>query len=1120
MVARPGPISLPLLAGQNQKVDPRLQSPNEFSVVENVEQTRDGRQEPRKGFDYYVVGQVAGAVGVVTKPIRCVGDGDLFVADTGDLPYWTYAYRAHVRSRAGGGLSDTGYRTAKLPSVAGGGLPNLIPERVMPVASYRGDREQTSSTVDHSTVGEWLVTANIDAGAIVVVWRSRDTLEVIASKRIEPSGWGTPTDPTNYVQCSVVSSSTTRSTVVASWRYDGKIYFHHFSDAGAAVTSTDSGLTQAHNTNDNSCIDTVGIPGEDTFALLWVSAATGANIGKYQFAPTHTNVWSLAVGLAWAQYTMGSLNVSSSEVLYGVSAGDPTAVTRSLVMGRINFTSVAHTQSATLTFSAGNIPGIPFVTHKDMLGNATAHMVAITLMNAGLPGTSVYSWTGTGAAAITGVKSFSRGVAAGRIFLNETDNATLYYSDSAFSRMLLPMMASGYSALDSDLAYDPGRPVFLMRIGASLTSFIESGYTFSYSIAGVSEAGLLALSGEVGQATHPYISPILNTYTGPTIGAPARIVRIVSNSGDDDTDLTGAYVTTFDVSVPGKSRRFNGGQWRQALRGLPRQGKLALFKPMKGWQCELEPIRQNETIVPGLTTHIIDGVSTHSCGFLEAPVIDSITAGASTEHPPGAGTYTITAVFEWTDAEGRRYQSAPAVPRDITLLAAQQATIEFAPPVACYKGVSVTVYRTPNGGSEFKRDGSLNLTSFGTISTIIQLDDSQLLAQETLYTSLGELPNDPPPSAKRFARTRDRVWAYGLDRPEVVQASKLLQDARGIVWSNAPNYFIVFPEPVVAVETLDETAVVFTSSAVYTIAGSGPDDTGIGTFTEPGRIPGYVGCVSPRSVISADAGIFFQSQRGIELLPRGFGSSQWVGQPVMNDLESYPIVRGVVADPEGDRIVWALTESDTWTERAVTYDCRTQSWSAWAIPSLDDGIRTARLPVLGMSLGAENPVRGQGQESKRIVLWGDMQERVRYQTRDQCRDIGQVDGGLPAYVDVAASWETGWCRFAGTQAFQIIRRLGILVTPVDDGWTLTVTMRFNDDETQDYTVTFDWADVPYGTPGQQSVPLEVALPVVQFESIKVELSVSGNADGPLLQVHSLSLYPETEGPRSRSGYRR
>jgi hypothetical protein len=953
-----------------------------------------------------------------------------------------------------------------------------------------------------------------------VVWRSRDTLEVVASSRYEPSFFGTPTSTSNYVQCSVVCSTTTRETIVVAVTLGGIVHFFHWSDAGEEPTRTVTAYTAMMNANENSCIDTCTVSGSSFWGVALCSNPGGVVLRTFTFAATPVLNWTLTIFSPGTQYTMVTLDsAADTNVLWAVSSTDPGAVVRSVRMGTVNWgTGAAAATSALTTLSASTVPGIPFCTHMGNLGSgSTVHFVALTTLNAGLPQANVYGWTGVNGAALQVMNSpFSRGVVAGRVFLNASNSD--HWADSTFRRLLLPMMQSGYSALDTDLAYDPGRPVFLMNLGASPGIGEGSGYT--YEIDGVSEHGLLALSGEVGQATHPLVSAVYPGTTGWTMGAPSKLVRITSNSGDADTEVTGTYVLTFDVAAPGKSRRFNGDQWREALQGVPRQGRLALFKPMYAYQCELEPVRRNEVLIPGLTTAVTDGVMCHSAGFLEAPVISALTNVVSTVHPPGAGTYTITAVFEWTDAEGRRYQSAPAVPRSITLAANEQCNIEFARTVACYSGVSVAIYRTPASGSEFKRDGSIDIVSSSSFYTIIQLTDDQLLAQETLYTSLGEVPNDPPPGAQRFARTRDRVWAYGLDRREVIQASKLLQDARGIVWSNSANFFVVLPEDVVAVETLDETAVVFTERAVYTIGGAGPDDTGIGTFTEPGRIPGYVGCVSPRSVISADQGIYFQSQRGIELLPRGFGAAQWVGQPVMDVVESYPECRGVTADPDNDRIIWSMVNPSTWAEILIVLDLRTQSWTQWEVPQTGSysGSVTARIPTVGLSVGGENPVRT-ASKPKRPILWADSSTTVRIQHTTSAVDDYYTSVGVPLDLAVGSEWESGWIRLAGTSGWQIIRRMSIVATPLTDDWVLELELRYNDDQSLVASAEWDWSEINY-TLGD-ALTFDVSLPVIQFESIQYRLILTGNnSSGPAMAINAVMLHPESEGPRLGRAYRR
>src|SRR6478735_4226039 len=395
MVARPGPISLPLLAGQNQKVDPRLQSPQEFASVVNVEMTRDGRQAARHGFQSYAVGVTAGQTATSLGPIRCVGSGDMFVSDAGDLPYWAYAYRAYVRSRASGGSQDTGYSTAPMKSVAYGGVPTLIPERVIAASNYRGESEQTSTTVYVSDRSEWVVSANCDTGNINIVWRSRDTLEVVATQRVKSSDFGDPSGGENYIQCSVVCSQQFNHTLVVAVRLDGEIDYIYCSDAGVTPTVTSSGLTVSMAANVNSNIDLASFPGGNNAVLIYNDGAN-VNVRMVGIAPPHATHWTTTVFSPPTQYTRCALDPTPGiELLWSVASSDPFGVTRTLRMGVLNFGSgAAIATSGASTTPSPWIPGIPFCSHDDNVGGQGVHFLATTTINASTfePISRLYVW--------------------------------------------------------------------------------------------------------------------------------------------------------------------------------------------------------------------------------------------------------------------------------------------------------------------------------------------------------------------------------------------------------------------------------------------------------------------------------------------------------------------------------------------------------------------------------------------------------------------------------------------------------------------------------------------------------------------------------------------------------
>jgi hypothetical protein len=339
--------------------------------------------------------------------------------------------------------------------------------------------------------------------------------------------------------------------------------------------------------------------------------------------------------------------------------------------------------------------------------------------------------------------------------------------------------------------------------------------------------------------------------------------------------------------------------------------------------------------------------SAEETGFTNFPVIKSITGGGGGALTTGAGVYLYRAVYEWLDGQGRRHRSAPSDPFAFTPGANNSATLVIAPLVAMSRLVNGTlslhIYRTLSGQGTYHRvtpnvappSGAPGAAA--TVSYTDLMSDASAAINEFIYTDGGVLDNTLPPPCTFMTVCNGRVWLGGqLDRC-VVTASKLLVDGEPTQFSDLDPFNVFLPQKCTGLASLDGTVVAFAREKIYLVQGDGPSDQGIGQFSPPQELPTDNGCVDWRSVVETSLGIFFQSKRGIFLLPRGFNTPLFIGAEVQDTLALFPIVVSatlVSAPSNGNgklgeitvRFVLASTEAGT-SSAIVTYDMRTQGWS-------------------------------------------------------------------------------------------------------------------------------------------------------------------------------------------------
>jgi len=275
-------------------------------------------------------------------------------------------------------------------------------------------------------------------------------------------------------------------------------------------------------------------------------------------------------------------------------------------------------------------------------------------------------------------------------------------------------------------------------------------------------------------------------------------------------------------------------------------------------------------------------------GFLAPPVIISVTNGGAV----GTNSHSYRATYEWTDAFGRRHQSAPSPPVAIaTLTAVINTTVNITtcdvtqrvePIFPLASGPSITLWRTTSGGTSYQSVGSFYGTgeTDGFISVGDVVTDANLGDEQFLYTDGGVQSHDIGPSCRFMAFSEDRLWLGGLWDPSVIQCSKVIIPGEPIQFTDHEAFQVTLLGECTGLAYMDGNLVAFTEEEIYLFGGEGPNDQGIGGFPPPRKMAQGVGCIDYRSIVETNAGVMFQSRRGIELLPRGFGPVQYVGKAV------------------------------------------------------------------------------------------------------------------------------------------------------------------------------------------------------------------------------------------------
>jgi hypothetical protein len=301
-------------------------------------------------------------------------------------------------------------------------------------------------------------------------------------------------------------------------------------------------------------------------------------------------------------------------------------------------------------------------------------------------------------------------------------------------------------------------------------------------------------------------------------------------------------------------------------------------------------------------------------------------------------TYQYRFVSEFIDALGRRHRSAPSKVYSETLLVGNDSIsvrVDVWHPLlrAFYENpttsrIAVHGYRSVGNGSNFQRFTTAMGGIFPNLDGEIEIDDgladTTLNKREFLYTDGGALANDHPPSCRFLAVTEERVWIAGLWDTRIAQSSKIIVPGEPVQFSDLPSFQVVCPDPITALASQDGQVIIFAKAAIYVVQGLGPNDQGQGAWDTPRCITRSTGCVDWRSVVETSAGVFYQSERGIMLLPRGAGEPTFIGMPVEELLESFggEITGSAVCQTSDGNTVRFCTSGGT-----LIFDLEANAWS-------------------------------------------------------------------------------------------------------------------------------------------------------------------------------------------------
>lgn len=361
------------------------------------------------------------------------------------------------------------------------------------------------------------------------------------------------------------------------------------------------------------------------------------------------------------------------------------------------------------------------------------------------------------------------------------------------------------------------------------------------------------------------------------------------------------------------------------------------------WAPRRIQIGRSTMIANGMLS-MYDGAAISEADFNLYP--EGITA---TRSPGGgswaAGTYEFVAIYEWTDGQGQRHQSAPSPP--VQLVVTLNDTVTFRVPtlqLTQRTNVRHVLYGTQPNGTTFNRFGSawapveiLNnkALSHSVTTVLVGPPASNELLYSQPFVADTTLPNDAPGPCSMVGVHQQRLWLDLTDRQGAFRYSQQLVTGVGLQFNELlGGQLPVEAGAITGFASMDEMVIIFSDRKLFRITGSGPTPSGgYNGYSDPVEIPSDVGCSDPSSVLKIPDGVMFRSAKGWYLLSRDL-SVRYIGGPIKR-WDSDVITSAVLMEDRQEiRISSRLTYDPNWSGAIqFCYSYVADTWSIFTVTS-------------------------------------------------------------------------------------------------------------------------------------------------------------------------------------------
>lgn len=345
-----------------------------------------------------------------------------------------------------------------------------------------------------------------------------------------------------------------------------------------------------------------------------------------------------------------------------------------------------------------------------------------------------------------------------------------------------------------------------------------------------------------------------------------------------------------------------------------------------------------------------DGEKVAEAGFLVYPEI--VAANYSVGGAGGVlatGSYSYRFYYE-SMIGGKRVRSFAASATGISVTLGQKVT--FTIPTLSFTqrpetGVYIVGYRTtvnPTAGTPYYRITELsprnavvngwyyNSFTADTVSIIDAIADASMIL-ETDYIYQGEVDHIIP-EIKYITKHGNRL--IGADSYNI-HPSLLFDVFNAVEFSDTLSQQIVdIGGPITGISSLGNNLAVFKKNRTFVMTGEGPDNTGVGNYSEMFETVQRVGATNQQCIDRIPGGVVFASENGLYVLSESF-QPQYIGKPIHELVKTLGHSYLKIVYNPFDKAVYILVGSTDYLDTNIfVFYTDEQVWTVWDLDTTFD----------------------------------------------------------------------------------------------------------------------------------------------------------------------------------------